>query len=107
MLARRRHPVKFSPSNRKKRDSDARLLALSLMMGIVNAITQPARLALIPNLVERPNLAAAVAINSTIFNAARFLGPAVAGGVIAYGSIALAFAVNAASYIAFLIALQH
>ncbi len=83
------------------------LLALSLMMGIVNAINQPARLALIPNLVERPNLAAAVAINSTIFNAARFLGPAVAGVVIAHGSIALAFAVNAASYVAFMVALQR
>ncbi|MBI3512694.1 MAG: MFS transporter [Proteobacteria bacterium] len=83
------------------------LLALSLMMGIVNAINQPARLALIPNLVERPNLAAAVALNSTIFNAARFLGPAVAGVVIAHGSIALAFAVNAASYVAFMVALQR
>jgi predicted MFS family arabinose efflux permease len=83
------------------------LLTLVLAMGIVNAINQPARLALVPSLVDRPNLASAVAINSTIFNSARFLGPAIAGVVIAQGSIELAFAVNAASYVAFYIALHR
>jgi predicted MFS family arabinose efflux permease len=83
------------------------LVALALAMGIVNAINQPARLALIPSLVDRPNLASAVAINSTIFNSARFLGPAVAGVVIAQGSIELAFAVNATTYVAFYIALHR
>ena len=83
------------------------LVALSLTMGVVNAFNQPARLALIPSLVDRADLAPAVAINSTIFNSARFLGPAVAGAVIAHGSIGLAFAINAASYVVFLIALQR
>jgi predicted MFS family arabinose efflux permease len=83
------------------------LFALSFAMGVINAINQPARLALIPNLVERPHLAAAVAINSTIFNGARFIGPAIAGVVIAHGGIALAFALNAASYTAFLAALYR
>jgi predicted MFS family arabinose efflux permease len=81
------------------------LFALAVLLGIANAVNQPARLALIPSLVERVNLPSAVAINSIIFNAARFIGPALAGIVIAEGSIALAFAVNAASYIAFLLAL--
>jgi predicted MFS family arabinose efflux permease len=83
------------------------LFALAFAMGVINAFNQPARLALIPSLVERTDLPAAVAINSTIFNSARFLGPAVAGVVIARGSIELAFAVNAASYLAFLAALQR
>ena len=83
------------------------LLALACAMGVINAINQPARLALIPSLVERADLPAAVAINSTIFNGARFLGPAIAGAVIAEGSTALAFALNAASYLAFLAALYR
>jgi MFS family permease len=81
------------------------LFALAVLLGIANAVSQPARLALIPSLVERVNLPSAVAINSIIFNGARFIGPALAGIVIAEGSIALAFAINAATYIAFLLAL--
>jgi predicted MFS family arabinose efflux permease len=81
------------------------LFALAVLLGSANAVNQPARLALIPSLVERINLPSAVAINSIIFNGARFIGPALAGIVIAEGSIALAFAINAATYIAFLLAL--
>jgi MFS family permease len=81
------------------------LFALAVLLGIANAVSQPARLALIPSLVERVNLPSAVAINSIIFNGARFIGPALAGIVIAEGSVALAFAINATTYIAFLIAL--
>jgi MFS family permease len=81
------------------------LLALALLLGCANAINQPARLALIPSLVARGDLAAAVAINSVIFNLARFIGPAIAGIVIAAGSLSIAFALNALSYLAFQIAL--
>lgn len=81
------------------------LFTLTLLLGVANALNQPARLALIPDLVERSALSSAVALNSIVFNSARFIGPAVAGFVIAHGSIALAFAVNAASYIAFQVAL--
>ncbi len=81
------------------------LFSLSLLLGVANALNQPARLALIPDLVERSVLSSAVALNSIVFNSARFIGPAVAGFVIAHGSIALAFAVNAVTYIAFLAAL--
>src|SRR4051794_6841882 len=81
------------------------LFALAVLLGMANAVNQPARLALIPSLVDRANLASAVAINSIIFNGARFIGPALAGIVIAEGSIALAFAVNAVSFIVFMIAL--
>lgn len=82
-----------------------RLFLLTAGLGIVNAFGQPARLALIPSLVERSDLASAVAINSIVFNAARFIGPAAAGFAIAQGGTALAFALNAGSYLAFIVAL--
>lgn len=81
------------------------LFGLILALGVANSVNQPARLALVPNLVDRERLASAVAINSLSYNLARFVGPALAGLVIAQGSVALAFALNAASYVGFLIAL--
>jgi MFS family permease len=83
------------------------LFVLTLVLGAANALNQPARLALIPALVDRADLPAAVAINSLVFNGARFIGPAIAGIVIARGSVGLAFAVNSASYLAFLAALAR
>jgi hypothetical protein len=62
---------------------------------------------LIPTLVDRESLASALAINSVIFNLARFIGPALAGIVIAEIGIAAAFAANAVSYIAFQISLLN
>jgi len=83
------------------------LFALVLMLGIASAVAQPSRLALIPTLVDRQSLASALAINSVIFNLARFIGPALAGIVIAEIGIAAAFAANAVSYIAFQISLLN
>ncbi|HXP30172.1 MAG TPA: MFS transporter [Stellaceae bacterium] len=79
------------------------LFLLTVALGVINATAQPARLALIPSLVEPPLVPAAVAINSLVFNGARFIGPAIAGTAIAAGSTALAFALNALSYVAFLV----
>ncbi|HYM31501.1 MAG TPA: MFS transporter [Candidatus Cybelea sp.] len=83
------------------------LFLLTLMLGCANAIAQPARLALVPNLVEREGLSSAVAINSVVFNGARFVGPALAGFVIAHGSVSLAFALNALTYVAFILSLRN
>jgi predicted MFS family arabinose efflux permease len=81
------------------------LFALVLLLGIASALAQPARLALIPSLVDRTSLPSALAINSVVFNTARFIGPAIAGVVIADVGIAAAFAANAVGYIAFQISL--
>ena len=81
------------------------LFSLVLLLGIVGGLSQPARLALIPSLVDRESLASALAINSVIFNMARFIGPAIAGVVIAEVGIAAAFAANAVGYLAFQISL--
>jgi predicted MFS family arabinose efflux permease len=83
------------------------LFALTLMLGIFNAMAQPSRLALIPTLVDRAALPSALAINAIVFNSARFLGPAVAGIVIARISVGAAFAVNATTYVLFLIAMAN
>jgi predicted MFS family arabinose efflux permease len=83
------------------------LLALVLLLGINQGIAQPARLALIPTLVDREALPSALAINSIVFNGARFIGPAIAGIVIARSGISLAFAINASTYIAFQISLAN
>jgi MFS family permease len=83
------------------------LFLLTLALGAANAVNQPARLALISSLVERTNLGSAVAINSLVFNSARFIGPALAGLVIAHGSMGLSFALNAATYLPFIVALGH
>lgn len=83
------------------------LLGLTLLLGVFNAMAQPSRLALIPTLVDRAALPSALAINAIIFNSARFLGPAVAGIVIARVNVGAAFAVNAATYVAFLIAMTN
>lgn len=82
---------------------DIYLLALaSLFLGIVTALNQPARLALVPSLVPPENLNSAIGINSVIFNLARFIGPAIAGVIIAAGHVSWVFALNAVSFTAFL-----
>ena len=82
------------------------LFGLVLFQGIVQSFSQPSRKALIANLVPRGDLPTAVAINSITWNLARFIGPALAGILIAASGVAAAFAVNAASYLVFLLALS-
>jgi MFS family permease len=83
------------------------LLALTAFQGVVTAFNQPARLALIPALLPRSDLPSAVAVNSIIFNLARFIGPALAGILIATAGVAAAFAANAATFLVFLAALER
>ncbi len=83
------------------------LLVLTLFGGIVTAFNQPARMALLPNLVDRQHLPTAVAINSIVFNTARFLGPMLAGVILVAGDVALAFLFNFLTFGAFVIALMR
>ena len=83
------------------------LVGLTAFQGFVVAFNQPARLALVPSLVARADLASAVAINSVVFNLARFIGPIFAGFAIVWSGVAAAFAANAISYVAFLVALAR
>jgi len=74
------------------------LTAIVALHGVLVGINQPARLALIPALVTRDHLPTAIALNSVVFNLARFIGPAVAGGLIVTGGMAVTFFANALSY---------
>lgn len=71
------------------------LLLLALTLGVIQSFDQPARLALVGLLVERPQMSSAVAINAVVFNFARFLAPVVTGLAIAIGSASLASAFSA------------
>lgn len=86
--------------------SVAWVLGLAALLGLVHALEMPVRHAYIAGLVPREDLACAVAINSGTFNLARFLGPAIAGLVIAHWGEAPAFAINALSFAAVILALS-
>ena len=83
------------------------LFALTLIGGVVIGFNQPSRLAMVHSLVPRRDLSTAVAINSIVFNGARFVGPAVAGVLIVATGVAACFAVNAASFLVLLLALTR
>lgn len=83
------------------------LVALVAINGVVVGFNQPARLSLVTSLVPREDLSTAVAVNSIVFNLARFVGPAVAGLIIVATGVAAAFAVNALTFVAFLLALSR
>ncbi len=77
----------------------------TLLLGVAMGFAQPVRLALMPSLVPREDLSAAIAFNSLMFNSGRLIGPVAAGAVIVAGDTGLAFALNAVSFVAFLAAL--
>src|SRR5271165_446798 len=81
------------------------LLALTFLLGIGSAMTQPAWAAIIPELVPRADLVPAIALNGIGFNIARSIGPALAGVLLLIGGAGLAFVFNAASFIAVIAAL--
>ncbi|HEY5624319.1 MAG TPA: MFS transporter [Gammaproteobacteria bacterium] len=81
------------------------LFGLVTCVGIVSSAFQPVRMSLIPSLVPRELLSEAVAAQSIVFNVSRFVGPALAGVAIATMGLASAFAMNAISYIAMIVAL--
>lgn len=77
------------------------IIVLSLVQGFINALDAPARQAFVPELVERrEDLANAIAINSTMINGARLIGPAIGGLLIARVGVAYCFLIDGLSYIA-------
>ncbi|WP_213996993.1 MFS transporter [Tepidanaerobacter syntrophicus] len=72
----------------------------ALILGALNSIDNPARQALMIELVGKDDLLNAIALNSSVFNLARIIGPAVAGILIGYLGIGLCFLLNGISYIA-------
>jgi len=75
--------------------------------GCATAIDQPARQSFVTELVGPEDLANAIGLNSTMFNTARMVGPAVAAGVILVSGTGGCFLINALSYLAILIGLAR
>jgi MFS family permease len=76
------------------------IMVLAAGLGVVNAFDIPARQAFLMDMVGREDLMNAIALNSSMFNGARILGPAVAGIVVAWVGEGWCFFANAVSYIA-------
>lgn len=81
------------------------LLTLATLHGLISSVEIPARQSLIVELVGREDLPQAIALQSSGFNLARIVGPALAALVIARLGIAAAFGFNALSYLAVLASL--
>jgi MFS family permease len=81
------------------------IYVLALLLGIIQAFDSPTRQAFVSELVGSDRLQNAVALNSTLFNTARIVGPALAGLVISLISIGQAFLFNALSFIPVIAAL--
>src|SRR5680860_1662297 len=82
------------------------IYTLALSLGIVNAFDMPSRQAFVGDMVSNEDLPNAIALNSSMFNVGRLLGPAIAGVLLtAYGP-ALCFALNSLSYIGVLSSLM-
>jgi predicted MFS family arabinose efflux permease len=75
------------------------LLSLTFLIGCGTAVNGPAWQASVGDMVPRPALPAAVAMNSMGFNIARSVGPALGGAIVAIGGAAAAFFINALSYL--------
>jgi MFS family permease len=83
------------------------LLILAVALGIIQSFDQPARLALVGLLVDRPQMQSAVAINAVVFNFARFLAPLITGVAVAVGSAPLAAAFAAFCFLAAMLLLSR
>jgi MFS family permease len=81
------------------------VFVLALLLGVVNSFDMPIRQSFVIEMVGRDDVANAVALNAAVFNLSRIIGPAIAGLTIAAIGIAPLFFINAASYLATIVAL--
>ena len=83
------------------------IILLAFLLGTANAFDAPSRISFVNELVDKPDLTNAIALNSTMFNTATATGPAVAGIVYAAAGPAWCFTVNAVSFVGVLLALNR
>lgn len=80
------------------------VVAMNFLWGVLSALQQSSRIALVPSLVPRDLVGRALAINSVSFNLARFVGPALSGAGIGIGWM---FFLNAMSYVPVMYAMSQ
>jgi MFS family permease len=84
------------------------IVALSVILGCINAFDVPARHSFVIDMVEnKEDLGNAIALNSLMFNGARLIGPSIAGVMLATTSEGVCFLLNAISYIFVIISLMR
>src|SRR5229473_2304994 len=81
------------------------LIVIAFLVGIVNAFDVPIRQAFLVQMVGKEDLPNAIALNSSIFNGARVVGPAIAGFAIAWLGEGWCFFLNGLSFVAVIVAL--
>src|ERR1700722_6882384 len=80
------------------------LIALSFIQGLVNAFDMPTRQALVVEFIEKKDhLGNAIALNSSMFNLARLIGPALAGYIIEWSGAGVCYLVDGVSYLVLII----
>jgi MFS family permease/quinol monooxygenase YgiN len=84
-----------------------RLLALTFALGLGTAMNAPSWQAITPDVVPRPDLPRAIALNSVTVNIGRAVGPALGGVLVAASGPALVFALNALSFLGVLAVVYH
>jgi MFS family permease len=81
------------------------IVVLAVLLGVVNAFDIPVRLSFIAEMVEREDLINAIALNSSMTNGARVIGPAIAGILVSVVGEGWCFLINGLSYLAVIIGL--
>jgi MFS family permease len=81
------------------------VIAVAFMLGTVNAFDVPIRQAFLVQMVGKEDLPNAIALNSSIFNGARVVGPAIAGFTVAWVGEGWCFFLNGVSFVAVIVAL--
>ncbi len=81
------------------------LIIMATALGVANTLDMPARQSFVIELVGKEDLMIAIALNSTVFNISRIIGPAIAGILMEYSGVAFCFFANAVSFGAVLISL--
>lgn len=79
------------------------IILLAFLLGVVGSVDMPARQAFVSEMVENDKVPSAIALNAGIFNAARVVGPSIAGLLIALVGTGGAFLLNGISYVAAII----
>ncbi|MCX7679159.1 MAG: MFS transporter [Spirochaetes bacterium] len=80
------------------------IIALTFFLGLINSFEMPTRQSLVVELIgDQNDLGNAIALNSTVFNGARLIGPAIAGVLVARYGEGVCFFTNAATYLAAII----
>lgn len=75
------------------------LYAVTFVLGTLQALNMPSRMAIVSDLVDREDIMNAVSLNSAVMNSGRIFGPAVAGGIIELTDISAAMFLNGGCYL--------